>query len=138
VPRKLRPLKRLHGVDDYHIAELFSLQKALLAFHGYWGDEAAIAAAWATLERPLIELWITGWEPRVRFLMRDAAIPGAPGTRPVGWWKYCAREPRRKQESEVGYLRRKGLIADCEEELLVAHTRRAAASAKTDMERMRS
>jgi hypothetical protein len=126
MPLKLRAARRPHGLDDYRLSELFSLRRPLIALNGYAGDEAAIAAAWARLERPLVELWISGWKPAVKFVVSEAEEPGAPGTRPAGWWRYCAPEPRGKRESEMAYLRRKGLLIDGEQELLAAHARRAA------------
>jgi hypothetical protein len=67
-------------------------------------DEAAIAAAWRERERELLEAWTSGWVPSHKFA--GPMRPGKPGTRPPGWWKYCAPTPRRRGETETQYLDR--------------------------------
>jgi hypothetical protein len=58
-------------------------------------------------------------------LVRDELLgEAAPGTRPGGWWKYEAPEPRRQVgdaiESQAAYLDRLGLLTDQERRRLSA------------------
>jgi hypothetical protein len=134
MPRKVRSAKAPHGLTDYHVAELLSLQRPLIPTEGYCrredgryvADEVAIRAAWQRLDAALVQLWIGGWAPSVRFLVPEAKEPGMPGTRPAGWWRHFAPSPRRRGESEIAYLRRHGLVLPGEEELIARHSRRTA------------
>jgi hypothetical protein len=134
MPRKVRSAKVPHGLTDYRVAELLSLQRPLIPTEGYCrredgryvADEVAIRAAWQRLDAALVQLWIGGWAPSVRFLVPEAKEPGMPGTRPAGWWKYCAPDRRRRGESQIAYLRRHNLLVEGEEELVEQHARRTA------------
>ena len=109
MPRKLRAAKLPRWVDRYKLAHLFSLELPLIAGEGYRrsedgrsvADDNAIRAAWQRLDADLVLLWINGWAPSVRFLMPEAKEPGVPGTRPAGWWHYCAPAPRRRREKRL-------------------------------------
>ena len=126
------------SLSDYEIAEAFHLRPPLIPSEGFLGkvpngergalnrDWEAIALAWQTHGDELIELWVSGWTPSVKFLDTAAKLPGAPGTRPAGWWRFCAPRPRRKRESESAYLSRLGLLLPGEAEAISAHTRRDA------------
>jgi hypothetical protein len=135
MPRKLRGAKIPRGLDDYKLAELFSLERPLIPTEGYCrsedgryvADDSAIRAAWQRLSAALVLLWINGWAPTsARFLAPHVREPGVPGTRPAGWWCHCAPTPRRRRESEIAYLRRHGLLLPGEEELIERHARRTA------------
>jgi hypothetical protein len=78
-------------LDDFKLSELLSLQAPLI--HGgfydpdalglYCSDKrdvAAIERTWHEREHELLMLWISGWQPAVKFVMPFE--PGRPGTRP--------------------------------------------------------
>jgi hypothetical protein len=48
----------------------------------------------------------------------DAWIAARPGSRPAGWWRYSAPEPRRDDEPEVVQLRRLRVLTRAEREAL--------------------
>lgn len=56
--------------------------------------------------------------------VRDELLPQwireHPGTRPFAWWRDEAPEPRREGETELGYLRRHGLLTPAENRALGA------------------
>src|SRR4051812_20529318 len=103
-------------VDDYRLAELLTLQPPLIAGAGYYDPEVrgdrvaeqrdtdAIEQAWRELEDQLLALWIAGWQPELKFT--GPVQRGGPGTRPPGWWRFCATEPRRPGEVQAAYLER--------------------------------
>src|SRR4051794_25740319 len=107
MPTKRTPINRARlAFDDYHAAEALTLRAALIPDLGFYDplapgvscsqkrDIAAIAQAWATRERELLALWISGWVRHEKWV--SAFTPGKPGTRPPGWWKHCAPERRRR------------------------------------------
>lgn len=59
----------------------------------------------------LREAWEFGRDQLLEEWVRDR-----PGTRPPGWWRFSAPEPRRTGELEPAYLRRLGLLLQGEEE----------------------
>jgi hypothetical protein len=108
-----------HVLDDYRLAELFTLDPPLLVAEGFYNpalpgrrcadqrDTAAMEALWREREGELVALWVHGWQPRSKFVAPFA--PGKPRTRPIGWWRHCAPERRRRGESEPDYLDRLNL-----------------------------
>jgi hypothetical protein len=74
-------------MDDYQIAELLSGRRPLLAYEGFWGDEAAIRQAWQEHETGLLQLWRERWQPPK---FADWVEPeGRRLVYPPGWRKFC-------------------------------------------------
>ena len=122
---RIRTSRKLRTLDDYKVCEALTLRSPLIPTEGFWDrhgpglrcaeqrDEQAIGAAWRAGERFMLGLWVSGWQPTVEFVVFDE--PGRPGTRPPGWWKYCAPEQPGNRESEKSYLTRLNLWLDGEQ-----------------------
>jgi hypothetical protein len=125
------------NLDDYRASEALTLKVPLIPTKGFYDpaavgtrcaeirDEAAIGDAWRIHEEKLLRLWIEGWLPAATAKFTGFTDPGRPGTRPPGWWKHRAPEPRRRGESERKYLDRLGLWQDGEKAAGAAYERRA-------------
>ena len=108
MPTRRTPLgRKRRELDDFCLAELMTLQPGLI--HGGFYDASAegircvdkrdtiaIEETWRERELELLRLWIGGWIPANKWV--GAYTPGKPGTRPPGWWKYRAPEPRPRRE----------------------------------------
>src|SRR5215203_1288049 len=125
-----KPLLRSAArLDDYRLCELLTLRAPLIPTKGFYDpnapadpcshkrDTTAIAAAWRAHEMMLLHLWISGWLPTLKFIAYE---PGAPGTRPPGWWTYRAPDARRQHETEALYLSRHRLWQSGEREAAAA------------------
>jgi hypothetical protein len=89
---------------DYQVCELLG-GRALLGGEGV--SEEAFEDAWKRYSDHLVNLWVSGWTPGVKFVR---FVAGRPLTRPEGWWRYCAPRPRRPGESQWAYLKAEGLL----------------------------
>jgi hypothetical protein len=126
-----KPLLRSAArLDDYRLCELLTLRAPLIPTKGFYDpnapadlcshkrDTTAIATAWRAHEMMLLHLWISGWLPTLKFIAYE---PGAPGTRPPGWWRYLTSIGRERHETEERYLTSHCLWLDGEQEAAAAH-----------------
>lgn len=100
--------RQLRALDDLAMAEVLCLVPSLIgsSLDSAGDRDQAIAEQWARREHQLVAAWVNGWTPASKFACFVDRPGSRAGTRPPGWWRFCAPVPRRPREAESAYLDR--------------------------------